>query len=105
MWEFDYIFNDVFFHDIGVMLQLRSLEGDLAGHLPSVPHSTPMYSRQSHYRSCTDTDRSVHGHGHHGERIGLVTQISVVGVRFPSSLTFYPENPVYVQITWWHIIY
>ena len=46
------------FHDIGVMLQLRSLEGDLAGHLPSVPHSTPMYSRQSHYRSCTDTDRS-----------------------------------------------
>ena len=40
-----------------------------------------------------------------GERIGLVTQISVGGVRFPSSPTFYPENPVYVQITWWHIIY
>ena len=36
-----------------------------------------------------------------GERIGLVIQISVVGVRFPSSPTFYPENPVYVQITWW----
>ena len=30
----DYIFNDVFFHDVVVMLELRSLEGDLAGHLP-----------------------------------------------------------------------
>ena len=45
----DYIFNDVFFHDIVVMLELRSLEGDLAGHLPSVPHSTPMYSRHRVY--------------------------------------------------------
>ena len=47
-------FNDVFFHDIVVMLELRSLEGGLAGHLPSVPHSTPMYSRHSHYLSSTD---------------------------------------------------
>ena len=55
----DYIFNDVVFHDIGVMLQHRSLEGGLAGHLPSVPHSTPMYSRQSHYHSSADPGRSA----------------------------------------------
>ena len=55
----DNIFNDVFFHDIVVMLELRSLEGDLAGHLPSVPHSTPMYSRHSHYLSSTDPVRSA----------------------------------------------
>ena len=56
----DYIFNDVFFHDIVVMLELRSLEGNLAGHLPSVPpHSTPMYSRRSHYLSSTDPVRSA----------------------------------------------
>ena len=55
----DYIFNDVFFHDIGVMLELRSLEGDLAGHLPSDPHSTPMYSRHSHYLSSIDPVRSA----------------------------------------------
>ena len=45
----DYIFNDVFFHDIV----------GLAGHLPSVPHSTPMYSRRSHYLSSTDPVRSA----------------------------------------------
>ena len=47
------------FHDIGVMLQHRSLEGGLVGHLPSVPHSTPMYFRQSRHRSSADSDRSV----------------------------------------------
>ena len=40
-----------------------------------------------------------------GEGIGLVSQMSVGGVRFPSLPASYPNDPFYVQITWWHIIY
>ena len=36
---------------------------------------------------------------------GLWHRCLRVGVRFSSFPTFYPDNPFYVQITWWHIIY
>ena len=92
----DSILTTYIFHDIGVKLQLRSLEGGLAGHLPSVPHSTPCILDNP---TITRVQILESPQWCDGEGIGLVSQMSVSGVWFPSLPAFYPNDPFYVQIT------